>query len=114
MNTTAVKIRKSVEVEFLFEFINASARIDKLLFAGEEGVAFSAYINLYGIFAGICFIFFAASASDNCFLEFRMDSGFHLRFPSLSCTYNILFTQRIVYHTIFYIASVFFDFFKIF
>ena len=114
MNTTAVKIRKSVEVEFLLEFINASARIDKLLFAGEEGVAFSAYINLYGVFAGICFIFFAASASDNCFLEFRMDSGFHLRFPSLSCTYNILFTQRIVYHTIFYIASVFFDFFKIF
>jgi len=70
-----------VEVELLLELINTSACINKLLFAGEEGVAFRANINLYVVLNRLSNIFCATSTLDSGGLVFGMDTLFHFGIP---------------------------------
>ena len=73
--------KKSVEVEFFLEFVHASARIDKLLLAGEERMALGADINLQVFFDGLGVVHRAAGTCDGGVFEFGMDSLFHCGFP---------------------------------
>ena len=69
------------EIELLLELVNTSACINKLLFAGEEGVALRADINLEVFLDGLGLIDRAASASDRCVLVIGMDALLHDGFP---------------------------------
>ena len=66
-----------VEIEFLLEFVNASAGIDEFLFAGEERMALRAYIYLDVILGGFGNIFGATSTLDRGGLVFGMNTLFH-------------------------------------
>jgi len=72
------------KVKALFKLIDTSARVDKLLFAGKKRVAFGAYVNLDVFLAGEGFVFLAASASDDCFFIYRMNSCLHFIFLAFS------------------------------
>jgi hypothetical protein len=58
-----------------FEFIDASAGIDKLLPSGEEGMAFAADIHFQNlnVLRRTCFEGLAASANDGNFVILRMN-----------------------------------------
>ncbi len=71
-----------VEVELLLELINTSACVNKLLFAGEERMAFGTNINLNVILNGLGNIFSATSTLDSSGLVFGMDTLLHFRFLS--------------------------------
>lgn len=71
----------SAEVEFLLEFINPAARVNKLLFAGIEGMTFRAYIYLNIVFYRLGNIFGTASTFNGCGFVFGMDALLHFNFP---------------------------------
>ena len=71
----------SAEVELLLELVDSAACINKLLFAGEEGVAFRAYIYLDVIFNRLGNIFSTASTFDGCGLVIGMETLLHFDFP---------------------------------
>ncbi len=70
-----------VEIELLLELINASACIYKLLFAGEERMAFRTNINLNVILNGLGNIFCATSTLDSGGLVIGMDTLLHVKIP---------------------------------
>ena len=70
-----------VEVELLLELINTSACVNKLLFAGEERMAFGTNINLNVILNGLGNIFSATSTLDSGGLVIGMDTLLHFLFP---------------------------------
>ena len=64
------------------ELINASARVNKLLLAREEGVALGANFNSYlAARGGLGFYNFATCTSDGAGFILRMDSVFHGHVP---------------------------------
>ena len=69
-------------LESLLELINTSACINKLLLAGEEGVALGADFNSHlATGGGLGGNGLAAGAADNALFVLRMDSGFHFNLP---------------------------------
>ena len=61
----------------LLEFVNAASRIDKLLLAGEEGMAGGADAELDVLPSGACFIGGAACAHDHGLLVIWMNFWLH-------------------------------------
>jgi hypothetical protein len=103
----------SVEIEFLLEFVNTSAGVDKLLLAGEERMAFRAYINLDIVLYGLGNIFCTASTLYGSGLVIGMDTLLHRENPLFHivnerCS-NI--SQIAVYHRFEQNAIPFFGFF---
>ena len=101
-------------LQTLFELINAAAGIDKLLFAGEERMAFGADLHADVLFGGAGFDHFAAGAGNGGLLVFGMDIFFHgnhlvslLLTPKRGATFG-------VYHILFQNATKIFQFFSIF
>ncbi len=74
-------ISRLVEVELLFELVYASTCINKLLFAGEEGVALRANINLNIVLNRLGDIFCAASTLNSDGLVVGMETLLHFSFP---------------------------------
>ena len=70
-------------VETLLEAVNASAGIDQLLLAGEEGVALGANFNLQLALHGTRLKRLTAYATDDGLAIFRMDLLFHAFSPLL-------------------------------
>ena len=70
-----------VEIELLLELINTTACINKLLFAGEERMAFRANINLNVVLNRLGNIFCAASTLNNGGLVFGMETLLHFLYP---------------------------------
>jgi len=68
------------EIELLFELVNSSACVNKLLLTRKERMALRAYINAQLGLCGTCLESFAASTLYRCFYIFRMYSLFHLYF----------------------------------
>ena len=71
-----------IEIEALFESVNTSAGVYKLLLTGKERVALRADFNLDALLCGTGFNLVAASAFDDSLFVFRMDSFLHCRHPS--------------------------------
>lgn len=71
----------SAEVKFLLELIYPSARINKFMFAGIEGMTFRAYIYLNIVFNRLGNIFGTASTLDGCGFVIGMDALLHFNFP---------------------------------
>ena len=68
--------------ESSLELINASARIDKLLLAGEEGMALRADFNSYLAALGRLRRYgFAAGTANYTLFIIGMNSGFHFSLP---------------------------------
>ena len=70
-----------VEIELLLELINSTACINKLLLAGEEGMAFGTNINLNVILNGLGNIFSATSTLDSGGLVIGMETLLHFKYP---------------------------------
>ena len=70
-------------VETLLEAVNASAGIDQLLLAGEEGVALGANFNLELALHGTRLKRLTAYATDDGLAIFGMDLFFHALSPLL-------------------------------
>ena len=69
-------------LESLLELINTSACINKLLLAGEEGVALGADFNFdLRALSGLGGYSLAACATDYALFVIRMNSGFHNFLP---------------------------------
>ena len=69
-------------LESLLELINTTAHVDKLLLAGEEGVALGANFNShFASRGGSGRNSFAASATDYALFILGMNSGFHFIIP---------------------------------
>jgi hypothetical protein len=69
-------------LESLLELVNASACINKLLLAGEEGVALGADFNSdLAAVRGLGGYGFAAGATNYALLIIGMNSGFHFDIP---------------------------------
>ncbi len=105
-----------VEVELLLELINTSACVNKLLFAGEERMAFGTNINLNVILNGLGNIFSATSTLDSSGLVIGMETLLHFKFP----LFHILkgkypnISRMVVYHALMKIAIPFLVFFYFF
>ena len=68
--------------ESLLELINTSACIDKLLLAGEEGMALRANLNSYlASLGGLSNDGLAACALDHALFVFGLNSFFHFSLP---------------------------------
>ncbi len=110
------ELLQSVEVELLLELINTSACVNKLLFAGEERMAFGTNINLNVILNGLGNIFSATSTLDSSGLVIGMDTLLHFYFLSFIYSRgeypNI--SQMVVYHALIKIAIPFLVFFYFF
>ena len=68
-------------IQALFELIYTSARIDKLLLAGEKGMAFGANFNTKVVLCGSCNDCFSAGTFNCDFLVFGMYSFLHFLHP---------------------------------
>ena len=73
--------RKLLKVELLLELVHASACIDKLLLAGEEGMALGTDINFQILLDGLGVVHRTASASDGSVLVIGMDALLHEGIP---------------------------------
>ncbi len=69
---------KSVHTEALFESVNTTAGIDKLLTTGVERMALGANLHMDILLGGTGLPHSAASASYSCGFVVRMNSFFHL------------------------------------
>ena len=68
--------------ESLLELVNTSACINKLLLAGEEGVALRANFNSdLASLSGLCYNGLAACALDNALFVLGLNSFFHFILP---------------------------------
>ena len=68
--------------ELLLESLNASRRIDKLLFAGKERVAIRTNFSVDGLGGAARFKRISATAVHHDLLVFRMYSFFHINSPN--------------------------------
>lgn len=69
---------ESVHTETLFESVNTTAGIDKLLTTGVERMAFGANLYMDILLGGTGFPHSTASASNGCGFVIRVNSFFHL------------------------------------
>lgn len=72
----------SLNIEFLFESVNAAACVNKLLFARKERMAFGTDIYTYFFFCGTGMDLVSAYAFYCAVDVFGMNSFFHLSTPS--------------------------------
>ena len=99
--------RKLLKVELLLELVHASACIDKLLLAGEEGMALGTDINFQILLDGLGVVNRTASASDGSVLVIGMDALLHDGIPRFLLGPDITGAGSIKFHTGVIITHIF-------
>ncbi len=82
-----------LHAEPLLEAINTSARINQLLLAGEERMAFAANINAQLLLGGTRLEGFAAHAAHDALAVIRMDLLLHCSFTSFDAMIGLVFVM---------------------
>ena len=96
--------------ESLLELINASACINKLLLAGEEGVALGANFDSdLASLCGLCNYGLAACALDNALFVLGLNCFFHFSLPHkiISLLFGSDFTSRVIISLFFAVVNSF-------
>ncbi len=99
----------------LLELVNTSACINKLLLAGEEGMALRANLDSdLASLCGLCNNGLAACALDNALYIFGLNSFLHFFVPHkiISLLVGSDFTSRIIISLFFAFVNSFFEFFQ--
>jgi hypothetical protein len=99
-------------LDSLLELINTSACINKLLLAGEEGVALRANFNSdLASLGGLGNNGFAACASDYALFVLGLNSFFHFKIPHkiISLLVGSDFTSRVIISLFYHLVNSFFE-----